>query len=216
MRRFTTFAFLLLATLLVSLPGLAQDIITTGIGGGPNGIPAIDADLYNPYGVAVDSAGTYYIAAFNQNRVFKVTSSGNITVVAGTGAQGYTGDGVVGGAPNASLYHPFAVAVDSGLNVYIADQYNCVIRMVTPAATITTIAGIAGSCGYSGDGGKEPPRRSIIRRAWASTAQATFTLVTTTTAWCANWFFRATPSRRTLETTPAVTAEMGARPPAPS
>src|SRR5271154_2731963 len=110
MRRFTTFAFLLLAALLVSLPALAQDIITTAIGGGPNGIPAVDADLYNPYGVAVDSSGNYYIAAFNQNRVFKVTAStGVITVVAGTGSQGYTGDGVVGGAASASLYHPFAV-----------------------------------------------------------------------------------------------------------
>ena len=48
MRRFTTFAFLLLAALLVSLPALAQDVITTAIGGGPNGIPAIDANLYNP------------------------------------------------------------------------------------------------------------------------------------------------------------------------
>jgi hypothetical protein len=155
MRRFTTFAFLLLAALLVSLPALAQDIITTSIGGGPNGIPAIDADLYNPYGVAVDSSGNFYIASFNQNRVFKVTAStGVITVVAGSGSQGYAGDGVVGGAANASLYHPFAVAVDSGLNVYIADQYNCVIRKVTTANTITTIAGIAGSCGYSGDTGK--------------------------------------------------------------
>ena len=71
MRRFATFAFLLLAALLVSLPALAQDIITTAIGGGPNGIPALDANLYNPYGVAVDSSGNVYIASFNQHRVFK-------------------------------------------------------------------------------------------------------------------------------------------------
>lgn len=83
MRRFTMFAFLLLAALLVSLPALAQDIITTAIGGGPNGIPALDANLYNPYGVAVDSSGNVYIASFNQNRVFKVNSTGTITVVAG-------------------------------------------------------------------------------------------------------------------------------------
>ena len=70
MRRFTIFAALLLATVLVSLPALSQDVITTVIGGGPNGIPALDANLYNPYGVAVDSSGNYYIAAFNQNRVF--------------------------------------------------------------------------------------------------------------------------------------------------
>jgi sugar lactone lactonase YvrE len=154
MRRLTIFSTLVLAALLVSLPALAQqDFITTAIGGGPNGIPALDANLYNPEGVAVDSSGNFYIAAFNQNRVFKVDTSGTITVVAGSGALGYSGDGIVGGAHNADLYHPIAVAVDSSKNVYIADQYNCVVRKVTTAGTITTIAGIAGSCGYSGNTG---------------------------------------------------------------
>lgn len=155
MRRFTSSSLLiLLAALLVSFPALAQDVMTTAVGGGPNGIPALNANLYNPYGVAVDTSGNFYIAAYNQNRVFKVNASGTITVVAGTGALGYAGDGVAGGAANASLYHPFAVAVDSTGIVYIADQGNCVVRKVDTAKTITTVAGIAASCGYSGDGGK--------------------------------------------------------------
>jgi trimeric autotransporter adhesin len=154
MRRFTTCAFLLLAALLVSFPALAQDVITTAIGGGPNGIPAIDANLYNPYGVSVDSTGNVYITSYNQNRVFKVNTTGTISVVAGTGAQGFTGDGVTGGATLASLYHPYATAVDSSGNIYIADTYNCVVRKVSTANTITTVAGIGGSCGYSGDTGK--------------------------------------------------------------
>src|SRR5438270_4927187 len=155
MRRFSIFAALLLTALLVSIPALSQDIISTAIGGGPNGIPAIDAALYNPYGTAVDGAGNVYIAVWNAHRVFKVTTStGIITVVAGNGAQGYAGDGVTGGAASASLYHPYAVAVDATNNVYIADQYNCVIRKVDSTKTITTIAGIPGSCGESGDGGK--------------------------------------------------------------
>jgi len=155
MRRFTIFSALLLAAVLVSLPALAQqDVITTAIGGGPNGIPATDANLNNPQGVAVDAAGNYYIASFNQHRVFKVSTSGTLTVVAGNGVQGYSGDGVVGGAANASLYHPYAVTLDSTGNIYIADQYNCVVRRVDTANTITTIAGTAGQCNYSGDGGK--------------------------------------------------------------
>ena len=157
MRRLTIFAALMLAALLVCLPALAQDMITTAIGGGPNGIPAIDANLYNPYGVAVDTAGNAYIAAYNQNRVFKVNPAGTITVLAGSGAQGYTGDGVVGGAAVASLYHPFAVAVDSAspANVYIAEFSSCTIRKVTGSTgTITTVAGTGGACGYTGDGGK--------------------------------------------------------------
>jgi hypothetical protein len=141
-------------TALLSLPGQAQDIITTAIGGGPNNIPALDANLYTPYGVAVDTSGNYYIAAYNQDRVFKVNTSGTLTVVAGTGAQGYAGDGIAGGAGNASLYHPTSVAVDATGNVYIADQYNCVIRKVDSTNTITTIAGIPGACTYGGDGGK--------------------------------------------------------------
>ena len=151
MRRFPIFALLLVAALLVGLPSVAQDVITTAIGGGPNGIPAIDANLYNPQGVAVDSSGNYYIAALSQNRVFKVNTSGIITVVAGSGAQGYSGDGVVGGAANASLYTPVSVAVDATGNVYIADQYNCVVRRVDTAKTITTIAGTAGQCNASGN-----------------------------------------------------------------
>ena len=155
MRRFTIFSAVLLAAILVSMPAWSQqDVITTVIGGGPNAIPALDADLYNPYGVAVDSSGNYYIAAFNQNRVFKVSTTGTITVVAGSGAQGYSGDGVSGGAVNASLYHPFAVAADSSGNVYFADQSNCIVRKVDTTKTITTVAGQAGLCGYSGDGGK--------------------------------------------------------------
>ena len=154
MRRFVIIVIALVTVALVSFPALCQDIISTAIGGGPNNIPAIDANLYNPYGVAVDSTGNVYIASFNQHRVFKVTTSGTILVVAGSGAQGYSGDGVTGGAAAATLFHPYAVALDGSGNLYIDDQYNCVIRKVDATNTITTIAGTPQSCGYSGDGGK--------------------------------------------------------------
>jgi sugar lactone lactonase YvrE len=154
MRRFSIFFAVLLAAVLVSLPALSQDVITTAIGGGPNGIPALDANLYQPYGVAVDTSGNFYIASYSQHRVFKVNSTGTISVVAGNGAPGYSGDGVSGGAGNATLNHPWAVAVDSTGNVYIADFSNCIVRKVDATSTITTIAGIPNSCGYTGDGGK--------------------------------------------------------------
>jgi hypothetical protein len=151
MRRSTILLVLLLTAL--SFTGLAQDVITTKIGGGPNDLPAIDANLYTPYGVAVDSTGNFYIAVYNGYRVYKVDTTGTLTVVAGSGAVGYSGDGIAGGAANANLNRPYGEAVDGSGNVYIADFANCVVRKVDTTGTITTIAG-DNVCGYTGDGGK--------------------------------------------------------------
>ena len=78
------------------------------------------------------------------------TITGIITTIAGNGTQGYAGDG--GSALNANMNLPFA-AVLAGGNLYIADQVNCVVRVVNSSGTISTFAGTA-VCGYSGDGGK--------------------------------------------------------------
>src|SRR5260370_33989277 len=108
MRRFTTRLVLLLSALLLSLPALAQqDVISTTIGGGPNAIPALDANLYSPTTVAADSTGDYFITAYNQNRIFKVSSTGTLTVFAGAGYTGYSGDGVKDGAAGATFNHPW-------------------------------------------------------------------------------------------------------------
>lgn len=78
------------------------------------------------------------------------TITGIITTIAGNGTQGYAGDG--SSALNANMNLPFAAAVAGG-NLYIADQVNCVVRMVNSSGTISTFAGTA-ACGYNGDGGK--------------------------------------------------------------
>ena len=120
---------------------------SSGDGGAPN-----SALLDFPVGVAVDSKDDLYIAEANGGRVRKVTFSGRatITTVAGTGSQGYSGDGSA--AISATLRLPNGVAVDSTGNLYIADTFNHCIRKVTPGGTISTVAG-TGSAGYSGDGG---------------------------------------------------------------
>ena len=151
MRSFTTFCMLSTMSL---LPALAQqDVITTTIGGGPNDIPAVQANVNGPTGLALDTSGNYYFAAAGANRVYKVDTNGTLTVVAGTGVAGYAGDGVVGGAANALLNLPLGVAVDSAGNIYVADYNNYVIRKIDTTNTITTIAGVQGaSCNYNGDG----------------------------------------------------------------
>jgi sugar lactone lactonase YvrE len=146
------FAVCLLWLPIALLPALAQqDVITTAIGGGPNDIPANESNLNQPNALTVDSAGNYYVSTLGQNRVFKIDTTGTLTVVAGNGLAGYTGDGVAGGAVNAALNAPIGLAVDS-TGVYIADYNNCVIRKVDTTNTITTIAG-TGTCGFSGDNG---------------------------------------------------------------
>jgi len=130
-----------------------------------DGGAATDAQLSNPLGVAVDSAGNLYIADANNNRVRKVDTEGIISTIAGSATQGYTGDG--GPATSATLACPDGVAADSTGNFYIVDFCNNVVRAVNTQATPITMAGVTIGLGdiatvagtgtanatYSGDGG---------------------------------------------------------------
>jgi len=123
---------------------------TARVGYSGDGGPAASAQLNVPMGLAVDIGGNLYIADSYNNRIRKVSPSGVITTVAGNGFGGYSGDG--GLAADAGISYPNAVAVDSAGNLYIADTNNFVVRKVSAAGIINTIAG-NGSQGYSGDGG---------------------------------------------------------------
>jgi sugar lactone lactonase YvrE len=134
----------------VNTNGIISSVAGNGVTGylGDGGI-ATSAELSNPRGVAADSLGNIYIADSDNYRVRMVNLSGSITTVAGTGVTGYTGDG--GPAILAKLNRPYALAVDNANNLYIADQFNDVIRKVDNSGTISTIAG-GGTAGL-GDGG---------------------------------------------------------------
>ncbi len=110
--------------------GLITTVAGSGMPGyGGDGGPAVKAQLYYPYGVAVDGAGDLYIADFYNQRIRKVDPSGIITTVAGNGMPGYAGDN--GPATSARLYYPNGVAVDSTGSLYIADTNNFRVRKVT-------------------------------------------------------------------------------------
>ena len=100
----------------------------------------------------MDGSGNIYIADWDDNAIHRVAvATGIITTVAGNGSGGYSGDG--GPATSAQLSGPAGVAADGSGNIYIADEYNNVIRKVAAATgIITTVAG-DGTQGYSGDGG---------------------------------------------------------------
>jgi sugar lactone lactonase YvrE len=156
MRKFT---FLLALAALVSSIAPAQVITTfagngfdsSGLGKyGGDGGPATAAELYDPYSVAVDSSGNVFIADRQNNRIRKVNTSGTISAIAGSDSIGYSGDG--GPATAATLAGPSGVAIDHSGNVYIADQLNNRVRMVSTSGIITTIAG-NDMAGYAGDGG---------------------------------------------------------------
>ena len=135
----------------VTPAGAISTVAGNGISGfNADGGPATSAELGDPYGVAVDSAGNLYIADTMNSRIRKVTPAGTISTVAGNGTGGFSGDG--GPATSAELSAPFGVAVDGVGNLFIADTTNSRIRKVTSAGTISTVAG-NGTFGFSGDGG---------------------------------------------------------------
>jgi len=132
-----------IAQSIVSPPNSAQRIITTVAGTDwhfpAQTLPALNAPLGAVSGPAVDGAGNVYFADPSNNMVMKVTPDGTLTVVAGNGVIGYSGDN--GPATSASLDNPIGVAVDPSGNIFIADAYNCAVRKVA-GGVISTVAGV--------------------------------------------------------------------------
>ncbi|MES2390975.1 MAG: Ig-like domain repeat protein [Acidobacteriota bacterium] len=131
-------------------PGTISALAGTGTAGySGDGGAAVGAQLHAPSKETIDSAGNLYVADTANNVIREISASGVITTFAGTGVQGYSGD--TGLASAAKLNQPGGVAIDAAGNLYIADTANNVIREVSAAGVITTVAG-TGAAGYSGDG----------------------------------------------------------------
>ncbi len=131
------------------------NIITTIAGTGTagntgNGGAATAAQIYHPYKTVIDAAGNLYFTEQNGYYIRKVNTSGVISVVAGTGTAGYTGDG--GAATAARINGAAGLIMDAAGNIYFADLTSAVIRKINTSGIISTIAG-TGSTAHTGDGG---------------------------------------------------------------
>jgi len=145
---------------------LGQYSINSIAGGGPNNLPALQASIGYPESIAFDSAGNAYIAeSSDSSQILKVSAAaagtvpaGTVTIVAGNGTPGYSGDG--GPATSAALNHPEGVFIDGSGNIFIADTENSVIReVVASTGNIQTVVGVnydasdGSACQSGGDGG---------------------------------------------------------------
>lgn len=113
--------------------GIITTVAGTGISGytGDNAA-ATSAQLYSPFGIICDKSGNIYFSDAWNHVIRKINAAGIITTIAGTGASGYNGDGIV--ATTAQLYYPEGIALDTAGNLYISDSFNHRIRKVTNVA----------------------------------------------------------------------------------
>lgn len=120
--------------------GVVSTLAGSGVVGSANGTGTA-ASFNNPTGVAVDTAGNVYVADTVNQLIRKITPAGVVSTLAGT-------VGVVGSANGtgtaASFNVPTGVAVDTAGNVYVADYWSRLIRKITPAGVVSTLAGTVG------------------------------------------------------------------------
>lgn len=131
--------------------GIITTFAGTGIAGysGDGGL-AINAKFDRVVALAFDSSGNLFLSDSGNLVIRKIVPNGTITTIAGSGAQGFTGDG--GLAINAELGNPHAIAIDPSGNVYFSDRQNGRVRMIDKTSgKISTVAG--GGNDNPGDGG---------------------------------------------------------------
>ncbi|MGD1084229.1 MAG: hypothetical protein ABSA47_05675, partial [Verrucomicrobiota bacterium] len=114
--------------------------------------PVSGSGISGPAGVAVDPAQNVYFTDYGRHVVWKFNpgAGGALTAFAGLYNSAGAGDGV---GEAAQFDQPYGLVMDAGSNLYVADSANNTIRMITPAAVVTTIAGIPGATGYRDDAG---------------------------------------------------------------
>jgi sugar lactone lactonase YvrE len=116
--------------------------ISVVVGNGEPGSPtpgiATASSLWGPESVAVDSGGNLYIADANNRVIEKVSPTGILSIVAGTGSYGKPTPGVATSSPMA---HPSGLALDGAGNLYFADAYSPLVGRISPTGELSIVAG---------------------------------------------------------------------------
>jgi len=120
----------------ISINGQTTTIAGTGSAGYNNGVGTA-ASFNQPLGAVVDASGNIYVTDVGNEVIRKIAPNGSVSTFAGTGTPG-SSDGTGTGA---SFYHPVGMCIDASGNIYVADEDNNMIRKITPAGVVTTLAG---------------------------------------------------------------------------
>ncbi len=140
--------------LLLTNVARAQNTISTVAGSAPpNNVAPTAAAIEGPQAVARDSSGNLYVV--NDNGVIYKVTPGTLLVRCPftRGITPRDSRRTVLLATSALLYEPTGAVLDASGNLYFSDQNNCVVREIVAASgVINTVAGVAGQCGYNGDG----------------------------------------------------------------
>ena len=112
---------------------------------------ALGAKFVEPFAVAFDMQGNWYVCEHKGERIVRIDKAGKASVLAGTGQTGYSGDG--GKAAQATMFDPHGIVITASQQMYVADTRNHTVRKIDlKTGLISTVAG-TGKAGYSGDGG---------------------------------------------------------------
>ncbi len=147
-------AFCLAGSLAAQAQTYTKNYIYTVAGGGPVPTAPLSLDLPGPTAAIKDASGNIYFAAQDAAYVYELSTTGTLSVFAGLGYGGYSGDGKK--ATAALIGGVTGLAIDSKGNIYLADAAGSRIRKVSPTGIISTVAGNGTKCdkaGICGDGG---------------------------------------------------------------
>ncbi|MBS1521865.1 MAG: hypothetical protein JST50_12760 [Bacteroidetes bacterium] len=118
--------------------GTVTTIAGNGTAGNSDG-PALSAQFYAPQGVAVDAQGNVFVADYGNNLIREiVAATDSVKTIAGNGIPGYVDGAAI---KTSEFYGPSGIAVDASGNLFIADKNNNMIRKITAAGAVSTVAG---------------------------------------------------------------------------